>query len=40
VFITTVRDGIDLDRVPRVVIRAVLSAQSNVVESDDPVVPR
>lgn len=39
-FIITVRDAIDVNRVPRVVIRAVLSAQSLVVESEDPVVPR
>ncbi|RJT27264.1 hypothetical protein D3227_36445 [Mesorhizobium waimense] len=39
-FIITVRDAVDVNRVPRVVIRAVLSAQSLVVESEDPVVPR
>lgn len=39
-FIITVRDAVDVNRVPRVVIRAVLSAQSLVVQSEDPVVPR
>jgi hypothetical protein len=39
-FIITVKDAIDVNRVPRVVIRAVLSPQSLVVTSDDPVVPR
>ena len=39
-YIATVRDGLDLNRVPRVVIRAVLTPQSVITDSDDPVVPQ